>query len=177
MLDNETQFKQVMIKAQAGDSGAYSELLLGLVSFLKNYLKRRIFDKNEIEEVIQEILLALHKSLHTYDSEKSFMSWLMSIVEYKIIDYIRALQKHKSVNIESIPNIFASMNTDSDLKLDLEKAISGLSSREQNILTRLKVEGHSINEVAKQLKLSGANVKVIAHRAYLNLKKQFGAGS
>ena len=65
----ETVFTQLMINAQKGDATAYNELLLNLCSFLKNYLRKRIFEQSDIEEVIQEILMAVHKSLHTFDTK------------------------------------------------------------------------------------------------------------
>lgn len=176
MSDNETVFKPLAIAAQAGDTVAYRELLEGASSFLKNYLKRRIFEKNDIEEVIQEILLGVHRSLHTYDAGKPFMGWFMSIVEYKITDYIRSQQKRKSaVSLDVISGAFAA--ADSDLLMDIEKAIDRLSQKEKTVLTELKLKGYSVHEVAKTLKLSEANVKVIAHRAYVNLKQQFGGKS
>jgi RNA polymerase sigma-70 factor, ECF subfamily len=178
LSENETVFKQLITKAQIGDRAAYTELLQGLSSFLKNYLRKRIFDQNEIDEVIQETLVAVHKSLHTYDSEKNFMGWFLSIVEYKIIDYIRTLKKHSiAVDINSISNFLSFSNSDSDLKIDIEKAINSLNSREKNVLTLIKIDGQSISEVAKQLNLTEANVKVIAHRAYFNLKTYLGVRS
>jgi RNA polymerase sigma-70 factor, ECF subfamily len=177
LSDNETLFKELIVKAQRGDSHAYTEALTKLSSFLSRYLHKRIFEKSQIDEVTQEILLALHKSLHTYDEGKSFMSWFMAIVEFKIIDYIRSLEKNSLLtNIDDITEFFVSTNLSADLRLDLEKAISNLSAKEKNIFSLLKIEGQSVSEVAKSLNLSEANVKVIAHRTYINLKKQLGVG-
>lgn len=173
MSDNEAVFKPLAIQAQSGDARAYHELLNGVHLFLKNYLKRRIFEKNDIEEVVQEVLLAVHRSLHTYDGQKLFMGWFMSIVEYKITDYIRSQQKRKgAVSLDVISEAFA--EADADLRLDIENAINRLNPKEKNVLTELKLKGYSVHEVAKALQLSEANVKVIAHRAYTNLKQQFG---
>lgn len=173
---NETIFKELIIKAQGGDSKTYNEFLTQISSFLKNYLRRRIFAQNEIEEVIQEILLAVHKSLHTFDSKKSFMGWFMSIVEYKVVDYIRVTEKVMlSKNMQDIPNISYYLNSDSDLKVDIEKAFSNLNLKEKNVLTLLKIEGQSVHVVAKQLEMTESNVKVTAHRAYINLRKYLGS--
>lgn len=178
MSDNETFFKLLMNKTQGGDGDSYTQLLEGLSSFLKNYLRKRIFDQSEIDEVTQEILMAVHKSLHTYDNQKSFMGWFLAIAEYKIVDYIRSLKKRSNtVDLNSISNFFTISNSDSDLKLDIEKAINNLNPREKHVLTLIKMDGQSINEVAKQLNLTEANVKVIAHRAYINLKTYLGVRS
>ncbi len=173
---NETVFKELVIKAQGGDSKAYNEFLTQISSFLKNYLRRRIFAQNEIEEVTQEILLAVHKSLHTFDSKKSFMGWFMSIAEYKIVDYIRATEKAMlSKNAQVFPHISYYLNSDSDSKVDIEKAFSKLNIKEKNVLTLLKIEGQSVDAVAKQLEMSESNVKVTAHRAYINFRKYLGS--
>ena len=175
MLDNETVFKALIIRAQNGDESAYLELLNGLMLFLKNYLRRRIFDRSEIEEVSQEILMAVHKALHTYDESRPFMGWFNAIVEYKIIDYIRDVKRRQgNVDLEAIKHFLAETNSDADLRMDIDKGIERLASREKSILMLLKVEGQSVTEVAQQLSLSEANVKVIAHRAYLNLRKYLG---
>lgn len=175
MYDNETNFKDLMLKTQQGDSVSYRELMLSLSGFLKNYLRRRIFEKNDIEEVIQEILLALHKSKHTYDSEKPFMGWFMSVVEYKITDYIRSKQKQSTQQgLDSIAEFFQAAQIDSDLKLDIETAMQSLSQNEKTVITEMKIKGHSVSEVATALNLSEANVKVIAHRAFNQLKKNLG---
>ena len=171
LSDNETLFKLLMKKTQDGDGTSYTKLLEGLSIFLKHYLRKRIFDRNEIDEVTQEILLAVHKSLHTYDNTKSFMGWFLAITEYKIVDFVRSLKKRsKTLDLNSIASFFDVSNSDSDLKIDIEKAINNLSSREKDVLTLIKADGHSINEVAKQLNLS----EVIAHRAYINIKIYLG---
>ena len=175
LFENETAFQQLMIKAQVGDRDAYYQLLSELNSFLSNYLRKRIFDHNEIEDVSQKILLAVHKSLNTYNKDKSFMSWLIAITEYKIIDYIRSLKKHSSLADSHLATLLPSsvyMNT--DLKIDIDRAISSLSAKEKTIFTMLKIEEQPVSEVAKKLNLSEANVKVIAHRACINLKLYLG---
>lgn len=175
MFDNETVFKTAMIKSQDGDKSAYHDLLKNLNSFLTNYLKKRIFNSSEIEEVIQEILLAVHKSKHTYDSSKSFMSWFMSIVEYKIIDYIRTIEKNKkTMSIDDLNLLMNGFNLNSDLKIDIEIALNKLNSKEKAIFNLLKTEGQSVQQVAKEMNLTESNVKIIAHRAYINLKKILG---
>ncbi len=178
MSENETVFQQLMIKAQLGDSAAYKELLSGVSLFLKNYLRKRIFEKSEIEEVLQEILMAVHKSLHTYDSNKAFMSWLLAITEYKVVDFIREFKKHSvETDLEPVSRFFAGTYADSDLRIDIDRAMNKLPERERKVLTLLKIEGQSAQEIAEKLDLTEANVKVIAHRAYHQLRLRLGMGA
>lgn len=176
MSENETVFKQLILQSQKGDRLAYTQLLQGLSSFLKNYLRKRIFDKNDIDEVIQEILMAVHKSIHTYNAEKAFMSWFLAIVEYKVIDYIRHLKNDLiDVDAKSTSDLAAVLKTDTDLRIDVEKAVNQLNQRERQVFTMVKINGLSISEVANELQISEANVKVIVHRANLNLKIMLGS--
>lgn len=178
LSENETVFKNLATSAQTGDVAAYRELLTGLYSFLKNYLQKRIFERSDIEEVTQEILMAVHKSLHTFDPQKSFMSWLLAITEYKVVDYLRELKKHSSQSdFDSLSNFFSGTQADSDLRIDIDKAMNRLNARERTVLKLLKVEGQSVNEVANQLNLTEGNVKIIAHRAYTNLRIYLGVRS
>lgn len=178
MSENETIFKPLIIKAQQGDSAAYKELLTGVSLFLKNYLRKRIFEKSEIEEVLQEILMAVHKSLHTYDNNKAFMSWLLAITEYKVVDFVREFKKHAvETDLEPLSHFFSGTYADSDLRIDIDRAMNKLPEREKKILTLLKIEGQSAQEVAEKLDLTEANVKVIAHRAYQQLRLRLGMGA
>jgi RNA polymerase sigma factor (sigma-70 family) len=176
---NETLFSALAVRAQKGEKTAYAELLTGLRSFLANYLRRKIFEPNEIDDITQEILMAVHKSIHTYDCQKSFMSWFVAITEYKVIDYIRSLKRrHGSIDFNTISNFVMSTQLESsDAKIDLEKAISQLNLNERNVLTLLKVDGMSVADVSEKLELTEANVKVIAHRAYIKIKTLLGAQS
>ena len=102
----------------------------------------------------------------------------MAITEYKVIDYIRALKKLKNPSdLNLISSFLAGVNSDADLRIDIDKAFNKLNHKEKTVLNLLKVEGQSISEVAKQLNLSEGNVKVIAHRAYINLKVLLGVHS
>ncbi len=168
---SENQTKTLMVSAQAGDEAAYKQLLEQLYSFLTQYLKKKVFNKNEIEEVAQEILLAVHKARHTYDADKHFMGWFMAITDYKVIDYIRAKKRNPKYTEldeveDNIKHAFAL-----DTTYDFEKAFARLSDKERNVLRLMRIEGYQLRETALKLGLSESNVKVIAHRAYRSVQE------
>ena len=174
MSENENKLKSLMTATQAGDNDAYLSLLNEMYSFLKNYIRRRIFNKDEAEEVIQEILMAVHKSRHTYDSSRSFMSWFLSIAEFKIIDSIRKITKTSAeLNIEQIKTDL-SYSFFEEQTFDFDKAFQKLSKKEQEIIKLLKIDGFKVSEIARKMNLTETNIKVIAHRAYKNLQIYLG---
>ncbi len=163
-----------MVKAQNGDGVAYDVLLYRLYTFLRGYLRVKLNQNEEVENLIQEVLMAMHKSRHTYDSEKPFMSWFLAITHYKHIDFLR---KRKELLTHISPESIQSEDQSpidhlilKERKEVLLKSIDSLDDRSKKIVTLLKIENKKIPEIAAELNLSESNVKVIAHRAYETLR-------
>lgn len=166
-----------MVKSQEGDKKAYEELLHEVSMFLNSYLRPKVFNAEFLDDIIQEILMGVHKSRHTYDPKRSFMSWLLAITHYKLTDHIRSINKADSSDPlnEDVKEHQASVDLLMDLiKLEDETrfnmSIGKLDERSKQIVLLLKIEGLKVSEVAKRLNLSESNVKVICHRAIDVLK-------
>ncbi len=163
-----------MKEAQDGSSSSYETLLTEVYMFLQSYITRKISNSSQVEDVIQEVLMALHHSRHTYDCKKSFMSWFLAITHYKISDYLRVQFKHQISELDE--NIVDSAADALSLLIEnqslraVQLALSELEQKPREVVNLLKLEGFKISEVAKKLNLSEANVKVIAHRAYQQLE-------
>lgn len=171
---NETRFSELMTKAQSGDSNAYHLLLSGLGEFLQNYLKRKIFDEKDREDIMQDCLISVHKSRHTYDPQKSFMSWFLAITQYKCIDYYRKKKfTEEEINLNTLETSFE-VQDDSVLE-DVQSALDKIDPTQRQVVDLLKFQGLKIKEVSIKTGLSESNVKVIAHRAYKELKKHLQA--
>lgn len=170
-------FKELAIQAQAGDEASYRELLLKISEKMRPFLYKHIFNKDMVEDVLQETLVGIHKALHTYNSKQSFLSWSFAICRYKLIDYIRKYQKISDNEISNDEYLvtFADDSANSyneQLDEDLQIAIDSLPEKQRQVVVMLKVKEYSVKEVAQELKISAGNVKVIAHRAYKALKKK-----
>src|SRR6266404_5971959 len=76
------QRTQWMECAQRGDREAYRALLTDIASPLLRFLRRRIADPHELEDVYQDTLMALHRARHTYDPSRPFEPWLFAIARH-----------------------------------------------------------------------------------------------
>ena len=175
-MKKEIYFKNLALQAQAGDEASYRELLLKIAEKLRPYLLKHTFNKDNAEDILQEVLLGIFKGLHTYNPRYSFFTWSFAICRYKMIDYIRKYQKISENEIKNDEYIetFAASNTkilDDDFNEDLQQALDNLPERQRQIVLMLKVNDYSVKEVAKELKISVANVKTTAHRAYKALRE------
>jgi RNA polymerase sigma-70 factor (ECF subfamily) len=128
------------------------------------------------EDLVQELLLSIHSSRHTFDCNRPFAPWLFAIARKRIADYWRSewqrinreVSEYDGVN-EIPKSSAASSNGMTDY---VSIAMEELPERQKNVITLLKVNGYSLKEAADKLKMTEGAVKVTAHRAYNALRKK-----
>lgn len=181
-LPQDDHWSELMQKAQAGDSPAYQILLEEISMVLKGYIYKQIGKPGVIEDILQESLLAIHQSRHTYQPHKSFSNWMYAITKYKIIDYFRKSERTTKREV-SLPDELENFPDHSpapsslDLSDDIKTAIEDLPAKQKEALKLLKIKGLSVKEAAAQTGQSQSALKVSAHRAYQALKKSLKAKS
>jgi len=76
-----------------GDARAYRTLLQRVTGHLRGYLRSRFaaagHGSTEAEDLLREVLIAIHSRRHTYDALQPFTPWLHAIARYKFLDYLR----------------------------------------------------------------------------------------
>jgi len=166
----------LMVAAQKGDAAAYRRLLNEMAPVIKKFLKTRLFNPDHIEDVAQEILLAVHDARHTYRPEQPFRNWMYGIARHKMLDYFRKQMRQSANEIsdEEFVTFLADPANNPEEALsgkDLQGVLAKLPDRQKDILVMTKVEGHSMAEIASKLGMSEAAVKVAAHRGYKKLRE------
>lgn len=160
--------------AQSGDKKAYNELLRAIAPYIRNVLIKSLSADN-IDDVLQEVLISVHKSLNTYSPDRPFKPWLYSIIMFRRTDFLRkhyAGQEHKAAPLEHA-DFHDSGVTKPDFAgeyKDIEAALSTLPEQQRRIFTMLKIEGYTAQEVANEMDMNESAVKVSAHRTMKKLK-------
>lgn len=184
MQQDKTSFEQdcaaFMQAGQKGDQQAYRSLLQALTPFLRRVIAGRISANGDVEDIVQEILLSLHKARATYHSDRPFLPWLMAIMHYRLMDYFRksyrGAEQRSSLSYDEVAQKFsetagADSVTDNDIRLEyIENAMTTLPDKQQKILTLLHIEGFTSKEAAEKLGMTTSAVKVSAHRAYKRIR-------
>ncbi len=171
MTDDTPPLETLMARARAGDRRAYEALFRAIAPPLRAFVARRISAPADVEDVVQSILLSIHRSGHTYDSARPFGIWMYAIARRRLADYLR--ERYKTAGIRFVGlDAAAGINMDTDVTAGadnreyLTDMLDSLPGREKRIITMMKVEGYSARDVAKELGMSVSAVKVAAHRAY-----------
>lgn len=172
------QLRELMILAQKGDTAAYNRLLTALRRIIIGYTRKKIFNQNLVEDVVQDVLVGIHKARHTYQPDRPFKPWLNAIIRYKTIDAIRKIGRNREHEAEEASDIETfyedktNKHTQTLDRHDLTSALKKLPHKQQKVVVLMKINGLSVKEVGKLLSLSESAVKVTAHRAYKNLKAE-----
>ncbi len=161
----------------AGDAASYNRFLQAVAPILRRAVARKL-SQSDVEDVVQEILISIHKARHTYDGERPIMPWLGSITSFRITDYLRkhySQMRHQSVDIADYENILSDVTEAHEDNESIDEILDGVPEREQKILTLMHVEGYTAKETGARLGMNESAVKVAAHRAIKKIREKIGA--
>lgn len=170
MFANEAELKDLMLAGLGGDSAAHRMLLERLSGHLRGYYKTKLArigrSAVEAEDLVQEVLLAVHTRRHTYNPDEMFTPWMHAIARYKLIDHLR--RSHASladVPIEDAEDVVAQDDhVGTESARDLHKLLNSLPERMRLAIKYVKLEGLSVAETALRCDMSESAVKVNVHR-------------
>jgi RNA polymerase sigma-70 factor (ECF subfamily) len=169
-VDAETQEQRwtvLMERSLDGDCAAYGQLLTALTVALRRALRSRARDAGlDAEDVVQEVLLALHAKRNTWHRGTPVAPWVTAIARNKIVDAHRRRGRRPEVPIDSVAEtLFDAGDDGADLSRDLERGLSSLPVRQRQVLQAVSLEGHSAHDAARLLRMSAVGVRVTLHRA------------
>jgi RNA polymerase sigma-70 factor (ECF subfamily) len=168
-LNREEEWAALMRAAIDGDAASYRQLLDQLSRSLRAATRRGFAQAgaalNDVEDVVQETLLAIHLKRHTWNSDQPLGPWVRAIARHKLIDALRRRGRRIEVPSDAVLDFLAADEPRSDLdRQDAERLVNGLHGRQQAIVRSISIEGQSIRDVARRLEMNEGAVRVALHR-------------
>ena len=164
----EAELRALFLRGLDGDAQAYRRFLQQLSAHLRAFVARRLFGwPDEVEDLVQECLLAMHNQRHTYQSDQPLTAWAHAIARYKLIDLLRAKSVREALHepLDDEMELFADSATEaSDARRDVQGLLAELPDRHRLPIVHVKLEGLSVAETAKLTGMSESAVKVGIHR-------------
>jgi len=173
MNDREARWADLFRRALRGDGPAYAAFLTEAAPVLRRIVRARCGDgATEVEDVVQEILLAVHAKRHTWRAADPVSPWLYAIARYKSADALRR-RGLPVVPIAEMEDLLpdAAAAGDALAARDLERLIGTIDARSAVIVRAIGIEGRSAGEVGSDLGLSEGAVRVAYHRAMQRLRQ------
>jgi RNA polymerase sigma-70 factor (ECF subfamily) len=170
-----------MAAAQAGDRGAYEALLRDCVPLIKAIAGRQGVPPDRSDDVVQDVLLTVHRARHTYDPARSFTAWLRVITERRAIDLLRHLRRrdarelHVPLAFEAYPDEYADPARgveSADAAGRINEALATLPPRQREAVEALVLKEQSLTEAAAATRRTKVALKVNLHRALKALRQK-----
>ena len=164
----EDRLSDLLVRGLAGDASTYHAFLKELSAHLRAFLKGRLTRlPDEVEDLVQETLLAVHNQRHTYDSAQPLTAWVHAIARYKLVDLLRRRAAQDALNdpLDDELAVFAESDTEAaDARRDLAKLLERLPDGQRLPILHMKLEGLSVTEAARRTGMSESAIKVGVHR-------------
>jgi RNA polymerase sigma factor (sigma-70 family) len=158
----------LMAAAQKGDRVAYEKLLRDCASLSTSLARRRGVPPDRVDDVVQEVLLTVHRSRATYDPRRCFEAWLRIIVERRAIDALRQMRRHgrREVHAPVAYESYADETSDHSVRIEhkdkakqIGAALTELPQRQREAVRHLMVDGRSLADAAV-LSVDGAQQRI-----------------
>ncbi len=168
-------WKDWAIAAQEGNTAAYNSLLRDIAPFIRNFLIGGLANPDWADDITQEVLISVHKSLKTYGPDRPFRPWLMAIINFRRTDYLRkhySSRSDKQTPLEDLDfqKSYVTNTAHAGEYKDIENALGTLPAKQRKVFELMRIQGYTAEEVANQMKMSVSAVKVSAHRTTHKLK-------
>lgn len=174
MRGREDEWTGLMRSAMAGDDAAYHRLLKAVTPVLRAAARRGLAragqPPDQAEDIVQEILLAVHLKRHTWDSEAPFAPWLFAIARNKLIDTLRRRGRRIFVNIDDFAETLpGEVPGETASAVEVATQLNTLPQRQRDVLQSIAVEAASIKDTASKYAMSEGAVRVALHRGLASL--------
>lgn len=174
MRDRGDEWTGLMRSALAGDDAAYQRLLGAVAPVLRANARRALVragqPADQAEDIVQDILLAVHLKRHTWDVKAPFAPWLFAIARNKLIDALRRRGRRVFVNIDDFSETLAGEPAEETVPArEVAAHLQTLPERQRDVLQSIAVDSASIKATAARLSMSEGAVRVALHRGLATL--------
>ena len=168
MGEVESRLRSLLLDGLAGDAVCYHAFLKDLSGHLRGFLRGRLSRlPDEVEDLVQETLLAVHNQRHTYDPAQPLTAWVHAIARYKLVDLLRrrAVREDLHDSLDETAELLAAPEAPAaESRRDLLRLLDELPERQRLPILHVKLEGLSVAETARLTGMSQPAVKVGVHR-------------
>jgi RNA polymerase sigma-70 factor (ECF subfamily) len=174
LMERQENLERLMALYQEGDLGAATALIHSMSPKLYRFFAAHAVSRIDADDLLQETWFRIHKVRHTYRPGEPAIAWFFAIARHVRVDHYRkamrtTLRERELDEKSDTAEVAATGRGD-----HLEALLAPLSPGEREVVEMLKVEGLSLEEVARATSSTVGSVKQKAHRAYRKLREAFG---
>ena len=171
--DFESGLKPLWLRAQSGDELSYQKALRLIAGRLRSYFRRHLMNlPDDVEDLVQETLLALHLHRGSYDPTQPVSAWVLGISRHKLMDLYRRRGRREALHepIDGLEEHLAAEDPGETLaNVDLHSLLQELPKAQRIAIEMTKLEGLSVAQASTRTGVSESAIKVQVHRGLKRL--------
>ena len=168
MIADEGTLTRLAGLAQQGDKAAYEALLRAAQAWLVRYFRRRVVP-GQLDDLVQETLLTVHRKLASYEPSRPFAPWLAAIARYRFIDHLRLVYRRAEDELDGDFYTDDPAEPAMVARISLERLFEALPEAQSRAIELVKIAGLSISEASATTGQSESLIKVNIHRGIKRL--------
>jgi RNA polymerase sigma-70 factor (ECF subfamily) len=178
---------ELMLRVQCDEAGAFAELVRRYWSRVFGRFYRRLGDRQEAEDLAQDVFLRLYRSRKRYQPRAKFATWLFHITQNVARNALRFRRRHPSVPLAPFPRhgdddrggerVLPDRSEPPSRPLEraelagvVRAAVSGLAGRQRTALELHQFQHRTYAEIAAELDMSPKAAKSLLYRARNQLR-------
>lgn len=168
MIADEATLSRLAALSQQGDRQAYAALLEAARHWLARYFRRRVLP-HDLDDLVQDTLLSVHRKLASYEPERAFLPWLAVIARYRFVDHLRLVYRRAEDQGVDTDLAVDSEEEAISARISLDRLFENLPPAQCRAIELVRIEGLSISEASQTTGQSESLVKVNIHRGLKRL--------
>jgi RNA polymerase sigma-70 factor, ECF subfamily len=158
--------EELMLKYRDGDAEAFDMLFKSINHRIFGYVSKNLSDKNERDDVVQNIFIKLHTSKEKYNPAYPFDAWIFTISRSVLYDHLR---KSSKIRYEELKDFL--LPQEETEAIDLQSTLDKLNEKNKNVVMMKYMDELSFEEIAKKIETTPGNIRQIISRAIRLLRK------
>jgi RNA polymerase sigma-70 factor (ECF subfamily) len=176
---------QLMLRFQAGDSGAFDELVERNIAGVHSLAFRFLGDASMVEDIAQEAFLRVFRNAKNYQPRAKFTTWLYRIVANLCFNVSRSRKKGKPISLDAVKEGDASRDVPdthladpknqlghAELGEHIAKAIAELPDQQRMAFILHQYQQNSYADIAEEMGTTPTAVKSLLSRGRANLREK-----
>lgn len=177
MQSGQDSLETLMRAARRGDGAAYRRFLERAAAAVRARiapaLTRAGRGNAEVEDIVQETLLAIHLKRDSWSEDRPLAPWLAAIARYKLVDALRRRGLSGAAPLDDVIETVAAPAPEPHVEGDVRKLLDRLPERARRIVTAISIEGRSAAEAGREVGISEGAARVALHRALKELGRLY----
>lgn len=171
-LQQDEAWEVLLARANDGDGAAFVRFLHAVTPTLRGVIGRRgeALPADQHEDVLQEVLLAIHLKRHTWRQDTPVRPWLYALARYKVVDAFRRRGASVNLPIEDFADILPEENGGAPMSgRDAEMMLAMIDTRSAMLVRAVALDGKTAEEAGETVGLTAGAARVALHRAMRRL--------